>query len=121
MNSSKSLAWLALVWAGLSCGGTANANTVSASAAPLPNHTLTVNAIGSTTITTAQSYPQGSVVNLSPVPTPGYQFTAWSGACTGSTPACSVTMSAARNVTATFAPVAAPTVTLSASPTSVAP
>ena len=47
MNSCKSLNWLALLlYAGLSFGGSATANTVSASATPLPNHTLTVNAIG---------------------------------------------------------------------------
>lgn len=120
MSLRQSLSWHSLlVFAGLSFGGMANANTVSASAAPLPNHTLTVNAIGSSTITTTQSYVQGTVVNLSPVPTPGYQFAAWSGACTGSAPVCAVTMSAARSVTATFSRVAAPTVTLSASPATV--
>ena len=120
MSLRQSLSWHSLlVFVGLSFGGMANANTVSASASPLPNHTLTVNAIGSSTITTTQSFAQGTVVNLSPVPTPGYQFTAWSGACTGNAPACAVTMSAARSVTATFSRVAAPTVTLSASPATV--
>ena len=103
MYSRKPLVWRAvLVCAGLSFGALANANTVSASPTPLPNHALTVNAIGSTTTTTTQSYPQGTVVNLSPVPTPGYQFMAWSGSCTGNSTACAVTMSGARTVGARF-------------------
>ncbi|MHB1045548.1 MAG: SMP-30/gluconolactonase/LRE family protein [Thermoanaerobaculia bacterium] len=48
------------------------------------------------------SYPIGTVVTLTPVANPGATFTGWSGACTG-TGACSVTMSAARSVNATFA------------------
>jgi hypothetical protein len=103
MNSRKSWAWLAvLVCAGLSFGGLAHANTVSASPTPLPNHTLTVNATGSTTTTTTQSYAQGTAVSLRAAPTPGYQFMAWSGACTGNSPTCSVTMSGARTVNARF-------------------
>jgi uncharacterized repeat protein (TIGR02543 family) len=43
-----------------------------------------------------------SVVTLSPQPNPGYDFTKWTGACAGSSPTCSVTMSAAKLVKATF-------------------
>ncbi|HEU0305116.1 MAG TPA: hypothetical protein VFR32_11110 [Gaiellaceae bacterium] len=44
-----------------------------------------------------------SSVTLSATPTPGWAFTGWSGACTG-TGACSVGMGGPRAVTATFAP-----------------
>lgn len=42
-------------------------------------------------------------VNLTPEPAPGYHFVEWRGACEGSG-ACALTMNAARNVTAIFAP-----------------
>ena len=42
-----------------------------------------------------------AAVTLTPAASTGSQFTGWSGACSG-TSTCSVTMSAARNVTATF-------------------
>jgi hypothetical protein len=48
-----------------------------------------------------QTYPSGTVVTLTAAPASGSTFAGWSGACTG-TGACSVTMSAARTVTATF-------------------
>jgi len=47
------------------------------------------------------SLPIGTVLSLTPTPTEGSVFAGWSGACTG-TGACSVTLSAARSVTATF-------------------
>jgi hypothetical protein len=42
-----------------------------------------------------------AVYLLSPTPAAGWTFAGWSGACSGDTP-CTLTMSAARNVTATF-------------------
>ena len=53
-------------------------------------------------------------MTLTPTPATGSTFAGWSGACTG-TGACSVPMSAARAVTATFNPV--PTYTLTVSKT----
>lgn len=50
------------------------------------------------------SFDEGSVVVLAATPAIGSQFAGWSGACTG-TGTCTVTMAAARSVTATFAPV----------------
>ena len=47
------------------------------------------------------SFSFGSTVTLTPTPSAGSQFTAWSGACIG-TGACMVTMDAAKLVTATF-------------------
>lgn len=45
----------------------------------------------------------GGNVTLTPVAPAGWQFTGWSGACSG-TGSCAVTMSTSRNVQATFAP-----------------
>jgi len=52
----------------------------------------------------AVSYPAGQGVVLAATPAPGSSFTGWSGeGCTG-TGTCTVTMTQARNVTATFIP-----------------
>jgi hypothetical protein len=81
---------------------------------PPPSFTLTVgkNGTGSGTVTSSpgaincgatcsQSYTQGTVVTLTPTAAAGSTFAGWSGDCTG-TGACTVTMSQARSVTATF-------------------
>jgi subtilase family serine protease len=47
------------------------------------------------------SFADGTVVTLTAAPATGSSFTGWSGACTG-TGTCSVTMDAAKSVTATF-------------------
>jgi endoglucanase len=49
----------------------------------------------------SELYLTGTAVTLTPFPAVDSTFTGWSGACTG-TGACTVTMSAARSVTATF-------------------
>jgi|GEM_PF-1604075 len=51
----------------------------------------------------AASISGGGQVTLTPVAPAGYQFTGWSGACSGAG-ACSVSMSESRSVQATFAP-----------------
>ena len=74
---------------------------------------LSVSLVGSGTVTSSPagidcgntctaSYNEGTLVSLSASPATNYTFSGWSGACTGSG-ACSVTMSQARSVTATFA------------------
>jgi photosystem II stability/assembly factor-like uncharacterized protein len=69
--------------------------------------------------TCSASFASGTMVTLNETPGMGATFTGWSGACTG-TGACSVTMSAAEAVTATFASGTTPTTTtLSLSPTTV--
>lgn len=53
--------------------------------------------------TCTKAISQGTAVSLTATPATGYTFSGWSGACTG-TSTCSVTMSSAQSVTATFAP-----------------
>ena len=48
-----------------------------------------------------ETYGSGTVINLVATPSAGYKFTGWGGACSG-TGSCSVTMSAAKSVQATF-------------------
>ncbi len=56
--------------------------------------------------TCSAGFGSGTAVALAATPVAGSFFAGWSGDCTG-TGACNVTMSAARNVTATFSPNAA--------------
>jgi hypothetical protein len=54
--------------------------------------------------TCTASFAQGSMVTLTAAPSTGSTFTGWSGGgCTGAATTCTVTMSAAETVTATFA------------------
>ena len=104
-------------WSG-ACSGTgtcavtmSQARAVTATFA-LPTFALTVTKAGAGTVTSnpagincgatcSASFANGTAVTLTAAPTAGSTFTGWSGACTG-TGNCSVTMSAARAVTATF-------------------
>ena len=76
---------------------------------------LSVSLVGSGTVTSSPagidcgntcnaSFNEGTPVSLSTSPATNYTFSGWSGACAGSG-ACTVTMSQARSVTATFAPL----------------
>ena len=99
-------------WAG-ACSGSAISSKVTMDAAKsvtatftLKKFVLTLATVGSGTITAnpqpvGGTYGAGTVVALTATPAAGYQFSGWSGACTG-TGACSVTMDAAKSVTATF-------------------
>ena len=92
-----------------------------------PTFTLTVSKSGSGTVTSspvgidcgstcAFSFASGTMVTLAPAPAGGSAFGAWSGDCTG-TGGCTVTLSAARNVGASF--VLQGALLLTANPTSL--
>jgi len=59
-------------------------------------------ASGSATGSCAQSYLTGSSVTLSASPAAGSTFLGWGGACSGTTPTCTVSMTSAMNVSASF-------------------
>jgi|SRR5579884_1030485 len=108
-------------WSG-ACSGTGactvtmdSAKSVTASFDTIPNYTLLVarGGTGSGTVTSSpagiecgascsNSYPSGTSVTLTATPASGSTFAGWSGACSGTTATCVLTMSAARAVTATF-------------------
>lgn len=76
-------------------------------------HELTVQVNGSGSVavqgapcdsTCTTSHAAGSVVNLTAEAAPGFIFSGWSGACSG-TDACQVTMNGNQSVVATFVPV----------------
>jgi hypothetical protein len=80
----------------------------------LPHYTLTVNKIGTGSGTVISSplgvicgsdcletYDAGTIVTLIAMPNAGSTFAGWTGACTGMG-TCTMTMDAAKNVTATF-------------------
>jgi len=70
----------------------------------VPKYALTVTATNGTVSKSpdASTYDSASVVSLTAMPKSGYTFTGWSGAVSGTTNPVSVTMNAAKNVTATF-------------------
>jgi len=82
-----------------------------------PNRTLVLTAIGVGSVTKLPdqvSYTNGSTVQLTAVPGTGWAFSAWSGDLTGNTNPASLLMDANKSVTATFADVQGPTVTVTA-------
>jgi len=105
-------------WSG-SCGGTALCSVISDQGAsvvatfPLNRHTLTVMKSGDGTgtvtadagidcgATCAADFDSGTTVVLTASGSSESNFTGWSGACSGTGP-CTIDMSQARNVTATF-------------------
>ncbi len=111
-------------WSGAGCTGTAScsvtmtaAQAVTATFTPLPTYTLTVTPAGSGVgtvtssptgitcgVTCSAGFTSGTNVTLTAVPAAGSVFAGWSGACSG-TASCSVLMTAAQAVTATFTPV----------------
>ena len=50
----------------------------------------------------SEQYDNNTQVNLTATPNTGSSFTSWSGACSGSSPSCQVTMNQTRSVTAIF-------------------
>ena len=84
--------------------------TVTATFKPIYTLTITKTGTGSGTVTgtgiscgddCTEDYLNGTSVTLSAKADSGSRFTGWSGACSG-TSSCKVTLSAAKDVTATF-------------------
>jgi uncharacterized repeat protein (TIGR02543 family) len=101
------------------CGGGGDSGTSTASSSSTPvspapsSYTLTVSKTGSGTVASSPSgincgsscsasYTSGTNVTLTATAATGYTFSGWSGACAGTSPTCSVSMTVARSVTATF-------------------
>jgi uncharacterized repeat protein (TIGR02543 family) len=63
---------------------------------------LAVPAAGGTVSPAAGTYDDGTIIALTATPATGYRFDHWSGDATGTAASVSVTMSANRNITATF-------------------
>jgi hypothetical protein len=102
---------LGATWIG-ETGGNAQAVALPGTAGAVPSHRLTtaVAGSGSGSVTGAgiscpgtcsASFPEGTSVTLKAMAAGGSTFAGWSGACTG-TAACTLTMSAARSVQASF-------------------
>ena len=85
-------------------GATSAAGSVSSSpaAAGLPCSTPTT--AGTPSRTCTANFPFESAVTLMAAPAGGSVFTGWGGECAGTATTCTVTMTAARSVTASFAP-----------------
>jgi uncharacterized repeat protein (TIGR02543 family) len=62
--------------------------------------------------TCGANYSSGQVVTLQAVANPGFQFTQWGGDCGGITNSMTMTITAAKTCTATFAPLYSLTITL---------
>jgi uncharacterized repeat protein (TIGR02543 family) len=90
--------------------------TVTFTALPPPQYTLSVNVVGLGDVTSNPSsavHNAGTVVTLTATPAAGYLFAGWSGDLTGSTNPTTITMTADKSVTATFALPPPPKYTLS--------
>lgn len=107
-------------WSGSGCAGTGTctvtmsaARSVSATFTALPTFAVTTTVTGSGTVTSTpagiscgadctESYASGTSVTLTATPASGYAFSGWSGDCSGVGSTCALTVTAARNITATF-------------------
>ena len=90
----------------VSLGGLPSVFGAFATAGP-PQFALTLTPVGGGSITPQPASPTGSydadsIVTLTATPDASSQFTGWSGDCSGTSVTCTVTMDAAKSVTATF-------------------
>jgi uncharacterized repeat protein (TIGR02543 family) len=81
-------------------------HTIEASFSDI-TYTLTISKTGTgsgilTSNASGTSFPAGTVVTLTAIPDVNSTFDGWSGECTGTSPTCTLTMSADTAVTATF-------------------
>jgi uncharacterized repeat protein (TIGR02543 family) len=86
------------------CSVTMNADKTVGATFAINTYTLTVEQPAGGTITPATAdYEHGTEVTLTAAPLNGYQLVGWTGACSGASPTCRVTMNGAKNVGAIFA------------------
>ena len=99
---------------------------VAKSSSPSTSYALTVTKSGSGTVSSdvagiscgsdcSESYLNGTVVTLTATSASGYAFNGWGGACTGTTTTCTLSMTAAKSVTATFKAIPKYTLTVTKS------
>jgi len=72
---------------------------------PLPTYTLTVNIVGSGSVTknpNQANYTWGTIVTLTATANPGWSFSSWTGDAFGTNPITTVNMTSNKAVTATF-------------------
>jgi uncharacterized repeat protein (TIGR02543 family) len=109
-------------WSGGGCSGTGTCTVAvdadkTVTASYVNTYTLAVSKAGAGTgtvtsnvggincgSTCSATYDSGTTVTLTAFPGIYSKFTGWTGACTNASGTCTVTMSASRSVTATFAP-----------------
>ncbi len=96
---------------------TMNSNkTITATFTVIPpvNYILTINQVGSGTVTPASgnSYPAGSIVPVEAIPSSGWKFSSWTGDLLGIDNTTTITMNSNKTITATFLESVPPTVTL---------
>jgi uncharacterized repeat protein (TIGR03803 family) len=117
LNATQASGWNFSGWSGAcsgtgSCSITMTQNMSATATFTQQTYQLTVLTSGSGTVasvdggincpgTCANSYPAGTPVTLNAMQAPGWSFTGWGGACSG-TGSCTVVMSQAQSVTATF-------------------
>ena len=118
LNAYAAQGWSLTAWGG-ACSGNAPSCTVrmtqnqSVSATFNQNHTLTVVTSGNGSVNSSDgyiscpgicshTYPYNTQVTLTANPAQGWSLSAWSGACSGSAPSCTVTMTQDQSVSATF-------------------
>ncbi|HTJ41569.1 MAG TPA: choice-of-anchor D domain-containing protein [Kofleriaceae bacterium] len=116
---------------GLSCTlDLTGARSITATFAPTYLLTVTPSGAGSGTVfgtgincpgQCSARYASGTMVTLTASANAGSSFTGWSGECAGANATCTVAMSAAKNVTATFVPTYTLTVDVSGGGTVGAP
>ncbi len=117
LQASAANGWLFAGWSG-SCSGSTDCeltmNNVRNVTATFVEATqpLSVSVLGNGTVasnpggivcpgTCSTTFVEGNIVELAPIPDPGFELASWGGDC-GGTGSCMVTMDQPRNVTATF-------------------
>jgi len=104
--------WRLVGWTGDQTGTEAElafainaATSVTATFEEIPVYGLTVNTVGSGTVTRSPDlveYPEGTLVTLTAVPAEGWRLVGWSGDLTSAEPVLEFAINAATSVTATF-------------------